>query len=182
MNPIITTKRLILRELNYDDVDGIFTLDSDPKVHEFLGNRPLVNLSQCVEIIDKVRQQYTKFGIGRWAMIEKESGEFVGWCGLKYVTEPFNKQQSYYDLGYRLIQKYWGKGYAKESSKAALHYGFDAMKLKEIYAMAHVKNNRSIAIINGLGFVNRGTLLYDQSEHYWFTITEHDFKLSNSML
>lgn len=175
MDTIITTDRLLLRELNYDDIDGLFALDSDPMVHEYLGNKPLTNKQQCVDVIDMVRQQYVQNGIGRWAIIDKTNGTFLGWCGLKHVQEPFDGKSTYYDLGYRLLRKFWGQGYAKEAAAASLNYGFDVIKISEIFAMAHTENIKSNRILNSLGFDLCGTTIYDASLHNWYRITHDQF-------
>lgn len=60
-------------------------------------------------MIDSIRRQYIENGIGRWAVIDKESNNFVGWSGLKLITAKINNHQNFYDLGYRLIKRYWGR-------------------------------------------------------------------------
>src|SRR5688572_22851664 len=123
------TERLILREILPSDEQGLFEMDSDPEVHRYLGNNPVKDITQIREVIAHVRGQYEKYGIGRWAAIERSSGNFIGWAGLKFITEPENGHVHFHDVGYRLARKYWGKGYATESAKAALVYAFNTMKL-----------------------------------------------------
>lgn len=151
------TERLILREIAESDEEGLFRLDSNPEVHRYLGNNPVKEKSQIREVIKFIRQQYTDFGIGRWAVIEKESGNFIGWCGMKYINEETNGHINFHDIGYRLIQEYWGKGYATESAKAALAYAFIEMKLTDIYGMSHVENQGSINVLTKLGLQITGT-------------------------
>ena len=73
------TERLILREIAESDEEGLFRLDSNPEVHRYLGNNPVKEKSQIREVIKFIRQQYTDFGIGTWAVIEKESGNWLVW-------------------------------------------------------------------------------------------------------
>src|ERR1035437_6707591 len=128
------TERLILREILPSDDKGMFELDSDKEVHKFLGNKPVQNIEQSRQVIEFIGQQYLTNGIGRWAIIEKSTNNFLGWTGLKLVKEEINNHTDYYDLGYRLIKKYWGKGFATESAKASLDYGFNILQLTDIYA------------------------------------------------
>lgn len=140
----IETERLILRELRLTDLEGMFELDSDPEVHKYLGNKPIKTIEESQEILEGVILQYKERGIGRWAVIEKSSGEFIGWSGLRLNTEfNMNGFTKYYDIGYRLIKRFWEKGYATESGKAALNYAFDILKLPEIYATTEVRNQAS---------------------------------------
>jgi len=145
------TERLILREILPTDVKGMYQLDAAPDVHKYLGNKPVTSREQTVEVINFIRQQYIDNGIGRWAIIDKKSHEFLGWTGLKLVTDETNHHKNYYDLGYRLIKKYWGKGIATESAFASLEYAFYKLDAKEAYAMADCENNGSNNILKKVG-------------------------------
>lgn len=72
------TERLILREILPTDIDGMLALDSDPEVHKYLGNKPISSRNQAAAIIEFIRQQYVDNGIGRWAIIDKKTNDFVG--------------------------------------------------------------------------------------------------------
>ncbi len=140
----IKTERLILRELRMSDLEGMFELDSNPLVHKYLGNKPIKTREESEKMIDSVINQYKERGIGRWAAIEKSSGDFIGWSGLRLNTEfNMNGFTKYYDVGYRLIPKYWGKGYATESGKVAINYAFNDLKLPELYGTTEMGNQAS---------------------------------------
>jgi RimJ/RimL family protein N-acetyltransferase len=175
MKVFIETDRLILRELLPSDAKGMFELDSDAEVHRFLGNHPIQNLRQAEEIIETVRSQYIKNGIGRWAIIEKSSGDFLGWTGLKLVEEEINGRKNYHDLGYRLLRKYWGKGFATESAIASLQYGFETLELEQIVGAAHIENKASNRILNKLGFEWKNTFEYDGATHNWYELKRKDW-------
>ena len=122
----LETKRLHIRNLTEQDVDGMFALDSDAEVHKYLGNKPITKKEEALKYIKDVNLQYKERGIGRWAVELKETGEFIGWCGLRLYTEyTFNNHTNFYDIGYRLQQKFWGKGYATEASVACLQYAWN---------------------------------------------------------
>lgn len=154
---IIETDRLILRELVPSDDTGMFELDSDALVHQYLGGNTIERIEQAREVIGLIRQQYCDNGIGRWAMIEKASGDFVGWSGLKFIREYENNHINFYDVGYRLIPRYWGKGYATESAKAAICYGFEKLGATEIFGSVNVGNKQSRKVLEkcGLAFVEK---------------------------
>ena len=82
MNIHIETDRFLLRDIEETDVQGIFDLDSDPEVHTYLGTPPIQTLEEARGIIEYIRKQYAEHGIGRWAVIDKETSDFVGWSGL----------------------------------------------------------------------------------------------------
>lgn len=140
----IPTERIILREIRDEDLEGMFELDSNPNVHRYLGNKPIHSLDDAQKIIDSVKTQYLERGIGRWAMINKETNEFMGWSGIRLNTEyNMNGHTRYYDIGYRIIERFWGKGYATESGKAALDYAFQTMNLPEVFATTEINNAAS---------------------------------------
>lgn len=169
MNPKLETKRLYLRPINEDDDKDFFELDSNPKVHEFLGNNPVISIEQSRGYIKSILQQYKDYGVGRLAMIKKDTGEFIGWSGLKFERE-VRQDFDYYDLGYRLKEKYWGHGYATEAAIAALNYGFNDLKLKEICAAAYVKHKVSNIILERIGLKHSGTFTYDNELCNWYTL------------
>ena len=140
----IETERLILRELRLSDLEGMFELDSDAEVHKYLGNKPVKTKEESQKILEDIIRQYVERGIGRWAVINKETQEFMGWSGLKLNTEyKMNGFNKYYDVGYRLIKRFWGQGYATESGKAAVNYAFKVLKLPELYGITEIGNQAS---------------------------------------
>ncbi len=171
----IETKRLLLRDLSKEDTHGIFTLDSDPEVHIYLGNNPIKTLEDAEKNIQHIQKQYHDNGIGRWAVIEKESENFIGWSGFKYIKSIINNKTDYYDLGYRFIKQYWGKGYATETAIASLQYGFNHLNLKEICAMADVKNLASNHILQKIGMKKLNRFSYQNVLHNFYLLTQEDW-------
>ena len=169
MSKYIETKRLILRELFPSDDKKMFELDSNPEVHIYLGNNPVTNIEQSREIIANIRQQYRDNGIGRWAVILKETNEFIGWSGLK-LEKDVNGHELFYDLGYRFIEKHWGKGYALETALAFVNYGFNKLKLEKINAYVDAENVGSRKVLEKAGLKYINTFEYDGTDEFWYEI------------
>ena len=167
-----------------EDVDPFFEMDSDPEVHRFLGTRPVTSKDQIVETIYYVRQQYVDNGIGRWAIVDKSTNQFIGWTGLKLVKDIMNNQTNYYDLGYRLMRRYWGIGIATETARASLSYGFDTFNLNEIVATVNCENAASNIVVEKLGFTLYETFYLHELKHNWYKINKSDWtsRLSNKIL
>jgi ribosomal-protein-alanine N-acetyltransferase len=170
MNVIIETERLYLREIIPSDLQSMFEMDADPDVHKFLGRRPVTDIEQSAAYIASIREQYVENGVARIAIIEKESNEFVGWGGLKLIKVPTNGHQNYYDLGYRFAKRYWGNGYATESTAAVINYAFDQLKLPVIYAIADVEHAASRKVLEKSGFLYRNTFIYEGDPHAWYEL------------
>ena len=169
------TDRFILREILPTDVDGLFELDSDPEVHRYLGNKPVTKKEEVVDTINFIRQQYKNNGIGRWAIIDKKTNEFIGWTGLKFVTDLTNNHQNYYDLGYRLLRKYWGQGVATESAIVSLDYAFNILQVEEVFAAASCQNIGSNKILQKVGLNLIETFYYEYIECNWYKIDKKEY-------
>lgn len=123
MNYIIETERLKLRELTPKDAKDFYKLNLDEEVIRYTGDIAFKSVEEATIFLENYRD-YQQNGFGRWAVIHKETGVFLGWCGLKLNEETF------IDLGYRFYKKEWGKGYATESANACLDYGFYQLGLE----------------------------------------------------
>ena len=151
MNIQIQTPRLLLRAIEETDADALFRLDSNLRVHQFLGNQPVKTIDEVRAIIRTIHQQYLENGIGRLAVIDKETNEFLGWSGLKWETS-IRPEAPYYDLGYRFVPEAWGKGIATEAAEASLEFGFRDLGIRTIGAAAHSDNLVSNRILKKLQF------------------------------
>jgi len=148
----------------------MFELDSNPNVHLFLGNKPVKEIEQSLGQIKNIQQQYKEFGIGRWAVILKETDEFLGWSGIKFIKNEINKHKDFYEIGYRFIEKHWGKGYATEAGKAFINYAFDVMKVDAVYAYADAENENSRKILEKLGLQYVNSFEYEEELEVWYEL------------
>lgn len=176
MQVIVETERFFLREILPTDIDGMFELDADPEVHRYLGNKPVTSREQSKEMIDFIRQQYIDNGIGRWAIIDKKTNDFIGWTGLKFITEWTNNHKDFYDVGYRLIKRYWGQGIATETAKASLTYAFNTLQTNQVYAMAAVENLGSNKILQKIGLTFIESFDLDGINVNWYKIERTEYE------
>ena len=179
MNIFAETERLILREIMPTDIEGMFELDSDPIVHKYLGNKPVKTKKEVEKVIEFIRQQYKERGIGRWAAIEKSSGDFIGWSGIKLNTgekEALNGKQDFYDIGYRFIPRYWGKGYASESSFATLDFGFKELNIETMCGAADIYNIASNKVLKKIGLNFIEEFMYKDEKINWYELNKEDYE------
>lgn len=161
----IETERLILREMRIEDTGDLYRLDSNPIVHKYLGNKPISCMGKARRYIDYIIMQYEKYGIGRWATIEKSSGDFIGWSGLKMNFEEEMKGHiNYYDIGYRFMPEYWGKGYATESSIAARDYFFKHFPDQKLCGLAELGNGASCRVLEKIGLERKDDFYYEKEK------------------
>jgi len=146
MSITLETSRLILKQFCEEDGKYLFELNSDPDVVKFTGESVYTDMSEVNKSLARNLEQYRKYRQGRLSVFIKQTGEYIGWCGLRYFPESGNT-----DVGYRLMKKYWGKGYATEAAEACLDYGFKTLDLQEITATAMKENTASINVFHKLG-------------------------------
>jgi RimJ/RimL family protein N-acetyltransferase len=170
MEKIIETERLILREVDYLDQEGLFDLDSKAEVHRYIGTKPLTHVDQALNTVRILQKQYEENGIGRWAVIDKSSQEFLGWSGLKLWKEPLNNRSNVYELGYRFIPKYWGRGYATESAQAWVNYAFEVLNVSALYALTDPENTVSKHVLQKIGFIEGAEFDFEGEPCSWFEL------------
>ena len=154
---ILETERLIIREHVLSDAPFFFTLNSNYNVVKYTGDSSFKLIEEAEKIVQYVINQYKENGYGRWLVAEKETGNPIGWCGLKFHTD--TKET---DIGYRLLESAWGKGYATESAKACIDYGFKHFNLNRIIGDAMKENTASINVFKKLGMTYlKDSLLYN---------------------
>jgi ribosomal-protein-alanine N-acetyltransferase len=177
----IPTERLILRQWRESDLQPFYELNSNPTVMEFL---PAVrNREQSDELAGEIQKRIDENGWGMWAVEEKGSEAFIGFVGLNRPTDelPFNPC---IEVGWRLSEEYWGKGYATEAGKKALEIAFHELSLQEVVSFTAVRNKRSEAVMKRLGMFNTkrnfqhpGVSLSDSSsEHILYKITHEQWR------
>ena len=166
----IFTERLMLRKLTNEDLDNIFLLDSNPEVMKYVGVPPTTEKGESARMLENIINQYQNNGTGRLAVIEKETSQFIGWSGIKLLTDEVNGLKNVYELGYRFLPEFWGKGYATESALASLDLGFNQLNAEKIYAYADIDNQSSNHILTKLGFENKGTFLDKGDVCNWYEL------------
>ena len=152
MDLIIETERLILRPFEFSDAEALYDMDKNQIVHKYLWQKPITDIKEVHEYIEMVQKQYIERGIGRFSTVLKETGELIGWTGIKFVNDHIeNGNTNFYDYGYRLNKKFWNKGFATEASIAWLDYGFNNMKIEKMNAYTHSENAASNHILKKIG-------------------------------
>lgn len=146
MNDIILeTERLYLREMTPDDAESAYLLNLDPDVIRYTGDDPFESVEDAKAFLGKYTH-YRQYGFGRWAVVLKETNEYLGWCGLKYTPE-----LDEFDIGYRFMQKFWGFGYATEAAEACMQYGFEKLGIPVIVGRAMPENTASVRVLEKIG-------------------------------
>ncbi len=147
------TDRLILRKLQNKDIDDIFAMRKDPEVMKYI-RKPQTDRLSSIKWITMMTERWDTDKIGFCGVIEKDSGAFVGWCGLWIL-----KETDEIEIGYAIAKQFWGNGFATEAAYRCLEYGFNELNLMKIVAVSFPQNIASQNVMKKLGmkFVRTGT-------------------------
>jgi ribosomal-protein-alanine N-acetyltransferase len=153
----IATERLLLRALNPEIMDWVFSALQDDEIMAFLGLTALEELA-------KEKQQH-KLGLSSYRstflvflIVLQDSGKIIGKAG--YHT--WHVQHARAEIGYHIEEQERRKGYMREALEAIIDYGFVHMELNRIEALIGTANEPSLKLVRGFGFTEEGTL----REHY----------------
>lgn len=141
------TERLYFRHFTIADAELLFNMHQHEEVTRYTGDTIPWSSVEAVQMIlrELIMPQY-ELGIGRWAVHRKIDDAFIGWCGLKKISEG-------YDLGYRFLPHYWGMGYATEASGALLNIAMDK-GFSPIIGRCAKANTASWRVLEKIGFTN----------------------------
>ena len=141
----IETERLRLRELNGNDEKFLYDILSDKETMQYYP-APF-DLDRVRKSIQRSINSYKENKFGLWGIILKEQNRFIGECG---ITKQDIDGAVVPEIGYHINKKFWKKGFATEASIACLNYGFEKLKLSEIYIHTYIKNIPSIKVAEKL--------------------------------
>jgi ribosomal-protein-alanine N-acetyltransferase len=145
---ILETKRLLLRRLTMDDLDALSTLYRDPEVRKYFPEGTLTYEETKEELEWIINVYYGQYGYGLWATIHKETGEFIGRCGLlPWIIE----QRPEVEVAYMLAKAFWGQGLGTEAAQAVLNYGFAQLQLSRLICLIDRENQASIRVAKKIG-------------------------------
>ncbi len=142
-----------LRQLTESDAAFLRKLNENPNVYRYTGDGPLADDAAALDILrTRIFPQYAKHGVGRWAveLVEPRDSPPIGWCGLRW-----DEAEHHYDLGYRLLEEHWGRGYATEAARATVSWARERFPGARIVARARIENAPSLRILEKVELVPR---------------------------
>lgn len=165
---MITTDRLTIRPFKFEDKDFLFELNNDKEVNRFRSSNS-VSMEYCVDSIKDWNEKYGEGLLNVYLMKITESDESIGLIGIfKRDTE------STAELGYRMMPKFWKKGYCAEATKVLVGKYFSLTNEDKVFAETHPENKNSIRFLEQNGFKeekhnndDRGSMFFISRE-YWF--------------
>lgn len=153
---VLTTERLVLRQIGADDLDPHMALLNTPAVMEHLGGvqpRSVIAAKHAAS-----RAGFASEGFGFMMMEERDSGELVGHCGLRRVAHPLAPNPHDFEIGWVVREDRWRRGYAHEAMRAVVDWGFTRFAAPQIVALTVERNVGSWRLMEKLGMARRPDL------------------------
>jgi RimJ/RimL family protein N-acetyltransferase len=149
--PVLTTERLVLRQIGEDDLRPHMTLLNTPAVMQHLGGvQPRGVIAAKHEAS---RASFAAHGFGFMLMIERATGEIVGHCGLRHVAHPLAPNPADHEIGWLVREDRWRRGYAYEAMRAVIDWGFAVHHAPRIVAITTQINTGSWRLMEKLGMI-----------------------------
>ena len=173
---MIETGRLLLREYTQDDFDALYEIISDP---ETMAHYPRpYDRAGTQRWLDWCMDCYARYGFGLWAMVLKETGEFIGDCGLSMQNIGGEMLP---EIGYHIHKRHWRRGYAREAARAVRDWAFQNTAFDALYSYMNQTNEASwrTAMANGMKKAKEFSDS-DNTVFYAFVITREEWEKQGS--
>lgn len=176
----IDTKRLILRPFNRDDFEFFTKIIKDDLVSEnlkyLINNKDMDRLEFLFQsIIHSIKTLDPIFAL---IIIKKDTGDFIGFCGLILLTD-CNEAKCFYSL----LPRYRGFGFAIEAMKKLIKYGFLKLKLSKLSTFISPESSAIWKVAERVGMKYLGHVQINeiQSKAMYFSIEKNDFDAQQIM-
>ena len=149
---VLETERLVLRKLTRSDFGNLCTILQDEEtMYAYNG---AFSDEEVRDWLDKQLAVYEQEGFGLWAVELKETGEFIGQCGLAMSRW---KEHRLLEVGYLFRRQFWHKGYATEAAVACKEYAFNVLGAGEVCSIIRDTNLASQGVARRNGMVPADT-------------------------
>lgn len=145
---LLGTKRLILREIHYSDIDAIFNCwMQDEDVSRYMWWKASNDINKTREFVEFELDNLENDSWNRWIIVLKSTQEIMGTCLIF-----FNTEENHWDISYNLGKRFWGKGYISEAMARVMQYAEEELKMEECITVCAKENPASGRVLQKLGF------------------------------
>jgi RimJ/RimL family protein N-acetyltransferase len=140
------TERLSFRQLNLEDIGNLQVIFSDPVA---MRHYPaLKSIAETREWIERSMASYARHGHGFWAVSLRETGEFIGQCGLLHQELRAKPDK---EIGYSFQRRFWSQGYASEAARAVKEAAARLFGFPYVVSFIAPENEPSVKVAQRIG-------------------------------
>jgi RimJ/RimL family protein N-acetyltransferase len=174
---VLETERMILRQMDMDDVENLQRIFSDPEAMRYYPKTK--SLEETEEWISWNVASYRLWGFGLWIAMLKDSQAFAGQCGL--VMQRVNDLPEV-EVGYLFVRKYWNRGLATEAAKACRDYGINKLEYERLISLIDPRNAASIRVAEKIGMAFEKEVVHLNKRISLYSLNAADIICTNSSL
>jgi RimJ/RimL family protein N-acetyltransferase len=170
---IFVTPRLVASRWDpARDAEAAYAIYSDPEVVRFIGNRPATSVEDQRERLMQVLERDVALGapFGGFPLFTREGWTLVGTALIQPLRDAERRWlEGEIEIGWHLGRAFWGRGYATETGRALIAYGFAELDVDALHAVVDPGNPRSCAVAKRIGMSHVGTTdryYGDELEHF----------------
>lgn len=164
---ILTTERLILRELASEDLEKLCEICNKPDINRYLTDYTGDITTETAKLEAYIKSIYHFYGYGLWGVYIKDTNRLIGRCGIECKLL---NQDPVYELGYLIDSDYQRKGYATEAVTASIQYGLHKLGMDRILAVIEKTNIPSRELACKIGMKQTGEVIRNHREHFTYEI------------
>ncbi len=170
----LESERLVTRMLSMEDVPAWSEFFRSDETTEFLRAHVLSTAEESAEKwIQRQLDRYKNEEYGHQALISKSTGELVGLSGI--IKQEVDGQVEM-EVGYHVLRKHWGQGYAPEAARIFFNYGFDNGIADRIVSIIDVNNVKSQRVADKNGLEMQRQTRYKDMDVYIYEVHKGNWK------
>ena len=146
--PVLSTERLVLRQITLDDDKEIFFQRSDKAMNQYVGNPLATSIEDARSWITRINTAISNNESIAWGVTLKDDPKVMGGFCLWNLSEEHNRAE----IGFGIFPDHQQKGYMHEVLQVGIRYGFGEMDLGIIEAYTHPQNVASIRVLEKNNF------------------------------
>lgn len=155
-------------------MDAAHRLWTDPDVRRYLWDDEIISRETAAGIISESARCFEERGFGLWAVVHKQDGGLIGFCGFWRFED-----DSDFELVYGISPAYWGKGFATEAGYAAIRHGFEGAGLDFIPASADTPNTASLRVMEKFGMRREKREIHEGRDTTYYGISRENFRAAD---
>lgn len=161
---MIETDRLHLRPCVETDKPAFAAILNTPAMMAEMGG---VRSREAIDaLVDKRIADQARHGFSYWAVEDRLSGALIGTCGIRIASNyPGTPVEDMHEMGWRIAEAHWGRGYASEAARATLDWAWRTLPMVTVAAWTTAGNRKSWRVMERLGMTRTPELDFVRPGH-----------------
>ena len=152
--PTLRAPRVTLRTLTEADVADVLAVFSDPLVLRYWDGPLMTTQQDAMQYIERIHYGFRRRELMQWGIADAAIDAVIGTCTLTHLSITHERAE----IGFALRQTRWGQGLGSEAVTTAIDFAFQELGLHRVEADVDPRNERSLRLLERLGFLREGHL------------------------